>query len=90
MFGLIVVLLGIVLVGYLIVKKYYAPWSLLLVGLILLLIVGLFTDTAIVTVKSDEQLASGYCPSCYQYFLIYISRSRSSNYGDLRICRLLG
>ncbi|EGG52096.1 transporter, anaerobic C4-dicarboxylate uptake C family [Parasutterella excrementihominis YIT 11859] len=51
MFGLIVVLLGIVLVGYLIVKKYYAPWSLLLVGLILLLIVGLFTDTAIVTGK---------------------------------------
>lgn len=51
MFGLIVVLLGIILVGYLIVKKYYAPWSLLLVGLVLLLIVGIFTDTAIVSGK---------------------------------------
>ncbi len=29
MFGLITVTVGIVLVGYLIVKKYYAPWALL-------------------------------------------------------------
>lgn len=54
MFGLIVVLLGIILVGYLIVKKYYAPWSLLLVGLVLLLIVGIFTDTAIVSGKKQH------------------------------------
>ncbi len=51
MFGIIAVLVGIVLVGYLIVKKYYAPWSLLLVGLLLLLAVGIFTDTAIVAGK---------------------------------------
>ena len=51
MFGLITVTVGIVLVGYLIVKKYYAPWALLLVGLLMLLAVGLFTNVPLVTGK---------------------------------------
>ncbi len=48
MFGITMVLLGVILVGYLIIKKYYAPWALLLVGLILLTIVSLTTNTPIV------------------------------------------
>ncbi len=51
MFGLLTVTVGIVLVGYLIVKKYYAPWALLLVGLLMLLAVGLFTNVPLVTGK---------------------------------------
>lgn len=53
MFGLITVTVGIVLVGYLIVKKYYAPWALLLVGLLMLLAVGLFTNVPLVTGKKS-------------------------------------
>ena len=40
MFGILMVVLGVFLVGYLIVKKYYAPWALFLVGLILLTVVA--------------------------------------------------
>ena len=38
MFGLLMVVLGVVLVGYLVVKKYYAPWSLFLVGVALIVV----------------------------------------------------
>ncbi len=51
MFGLLVVLLGIFLIGYLIIKKYYAPWALLLVGVLLLFLVGAFAETPLVTGK---------------------------------------
>ena len=40
MFGILMVVLGVFLVGYLVVKKYYAPWALFLVGLILLTVVA--------------------------------------------------
>ncbi len=40
MFGIICVLLGVILVGFLIVKRYYAPWSLFLVGIILLAVMA--------------------------------------------------
>ena len=38
MFGILMVVLGVILVGYLVVKKYYAPWSLFLVGVLLIFI----------------------------------------------------
>ena len=48
MFGILMVLLGVVLVGYLVVKKYYAPWALFLVGVLLLVIVSLTSGTPLV------------------------------------------
>ena len=57
MFGLITVTVGIVLVGYLIVKNTMLL-GLCLVGLLMLLAVGLFTNVPLVTGKSYSQHAA--------------------------------
>ncbi len=42
---------GVVIAAFLILKKYYAPWALLMVGLVLLVISGLITGDPLVTGK---------------------------------------
>lgn len=42
---------GVVIAAFLILKKYYAPWALLMVGLVLLVISGLITGNPLVTGK---------------------------------------
>lgn len=51
MLGIALTLVGVVMVAYLVIKKYYAPWALLLVGLALLVIMGLVTGEPAVTGK---------------------------------------
>lgn len=51
MLGLGMALAGVVVVAYLVIKKYYAPWVLLLVGLAMLTIMGLYTGQPLVTGK---------------------------------------
>lgn len=52
MFGIFAVILGVFLVGYLILKKYYAPWSLLIVGLLLLALVSFVDPNPLLTNKT--------------------------------------
>ena len=52
MFGIVSVIIGVVLVGWLILKKFYAPWALLMVGLILLTVVGIGSQTPLLTNKT--------------------------------------
>ena len=58
MLGVILVAFGVVLVGYLILKKYYAPWSLLLVGLILLILVSIIGPLPLLTNKTATHSAA--------------------------------
>ena len=55
MTGIIIVILAVVAVAYLIVKKYYATWSLLMVGLVTLTVAGLMGAT-LVTGKQATNL----------------------------------
>lgn len=52
MLGLFLVVAGVVLASYLIIKRNYAPWSLMLVGLILLICVGVITGEPLLTNKT--------------------------------------
>lgn len=49
---------GVVIAAFLILKKYYAPWALLMVGLVLLVISGLITGNPLVTGKKQPILSS--------------------------------
>lgn len=55
MSGILIVILSVVAVAYLIIKKYYATWSLLTVGLVTLTIAGLMGAT-LVTGKQATHL----------------------------------
>lgn len=52
MLGIALVIAGVVCAAVLIVKKFYAPWSLFMVGLVLLLTVGAFATQPLVTGKT--------------------------------------
>ena len=49
MLSLVLAAAGVVIAAFLILKKYYAPWALLMVGLALLVISGLMTGDPLVT-----------------------------------------
>lgn len=51
MLSLVLAAAGVVIAAFLILKKYYAPWALLMVGLALLVISGLMTGDPLVTGK---------------------------------------
>lgn len=52
MLGIAMVVIAVVLAAYLIIKKYYAPWALLMVGILLILCVWIITGKPIVTGKT--------------------------------------
>lgn len=43
MLGIFLVIAGVVLAAYLVIKRYYAPWALLMVGILLLICVTLIS-----------------------------------------------
>ena len=51
MLGILMVAAAVALAAYLIIKKFYAPWALLMVGVLLLLCVGLMSDAPLLTGK---------------------------------------
>lgn len=51
MLGILMVAAGVFLAAYLIIKKYYAPWALLMTGLLLLICVGFISDAPLITGK---------------------------------------
>lgn len=75
MFGILGVIVGLVLIGYLILKKYYAPWALLLVGLLLLLCMAIISPTELLSGKT----ATGN--SFTDIFKIVVNVASSTNAG---------
>ena len=51
MLSLFLAAVGVIVVAFLILKKYYAPWALLMVGLLLLVITGLMSGDPLITGK---------------------------------------
>ena len=57
MTGIVIVLISVVAAAYLIIKKFYAPGALLLVGLITLAVVAVISPDPLVTGKKATHLA---------------------------------
>ena len=54
MLGIFLVVASVILAAYLVIKRYYAPWALLMVGLLLLICVSIISGTPLVTGKNGE------------------------------------
>lgn len=52
MIGIILVILGVAAAAYLILKRFYAPWALFMVGFVLCALMSFLSDAPIVTGKS--------------------------------------
>ena len=57
MLGIFLVIAGVVLAAYLVIKRYYAPWALLMVGILLLICVTLISGDPLVTGKKATHSA---------------------------------
>lgn len=57
MLGIFLVSVGVVLAAYLVIKRYYAPWALLMVGLLLLICVAIISGDPMVTGKKATHSA---------------------------------
>ena len=58
MLGIFLVIAGVVLAAYLVIKRYYAPWALLMVGILLLICVTLISGDPLVTGKKARTARS--------------------------------
>ena len=57
MLGIFLVVASVILAAYLVIKRYYAPWALLMVGLLLLICVSIISGTPLVTGKKATHSA---------------------------------
>lgn len=57
MLGIFLVIAGVAAAAYLVIKRYYAPWALLLVGILLLICVTLISGDPLVTGKKATHSA---------------------------------
>ena len=57
MLGIFLVVASVILAAYLVIKRYYAPWALLMVGLLLLICVSIISGTPLVTGKKATNSA---------------------------------
>ena len=57
MLGIFLVVASVILAAYLVIKRYYAPWALLMVGLLLLICVSIISGAPLVTGKKATHSA---------------------------------
>lgn len=57
MLGIFLVVASVILAAYLVIKRYYAPWALLMVGLLLLICVSIISGAPLITGKKATHSA---------------------------------
>ena len=57
MLGIFLVVASVILAAYLVIKRYYAPWALLMVGLLLLICVSIISGAPLITGKKATNSA---------------------------------
>lgn len=90
MVGVILTLVAIGLVSYFVIKNYYPPIILLLLGLLLLFCAYLEGVPAVAPKASTNFFSFCLCSGIYKSLKRTLARLRPQHYGHCRLCCLYG